>query len=402
MQEQNQPASMPSAASAAWVPSLTSLALAAIAPAAALNRLTMPQLLQEIEAVTDETDPGNLYMRWFYLLSVLGQMSHALEMQAKALSYRQLFRIADPAKLAVRLLVWMGPGDNLDNLPVDFLVQDSDIRVDLVFVSATEELPSPLPEHDICIVALGESEKNNRLLDRIEQMLQAWPRPCLNHPAAVRRCARDRAAALLQDISGLHMPATVRWQRNAPAPARFPLTVRPLDTHAGLGLRKIDDLPAWQAYLLEYHACAQFYVAEYVDYRSADGCFRKYRIALIEGVPYLCHLAIGEYWLLHYQSADMAHNPAGRAEEQQVMERFDDDFGQRHSQALRSIAERIGLDYLILDCGETQSGALLVFEVDNGAWIHDCDAPAVFPYKAAIMAKAFAAFRRMLLRRSGL
>ena len=44
----------------------------------------------------------------------------------------------------------------------------------------------------------------------------------------------------------------------------------------------------------------------------------------------------------------------------------------------------------------------MLFEADNGAWIHDTDDPEIYPYKSEIMNKAFAAFTKMLIDHSKL
>ena len=80
------------------------------------------------------------------------------------------------------------------------------------------------------------------------------------------------------------------------------------------------------------------------------------------------------------------------------MASFDEDFAQRHQGAFRAIAERVQLDYLVIDCAETQSGELLVFEMDSGAVVHAMDPVDVYPYKPKQMHKIFAAFREMLLK----
>jgi len=50
-----------------------------------------------------------------------------------------------------------------------------------------------------------------------------------------------------------------------------------------------------------------------------------------------------------------------RAEEARFMAAFDTDFAVKHEVALRAIAERVGLEYFAIDCGETPDGRLLLF-----------------------------------------
>ncbi len=360
-------------------------------PAAAI-----PDLIAQALA---DSDPANLFMRMFHLLQALGQQEFALDMQAKALERRSLYRLSGPSAPAIRLLALMGPGDMMDNTPLEYLVENSDIRLDQLFLLPDQALPEIIPDHDVALVALSESDKNRPLLTRLESLLDAWPRPVLNHPRHIAHCARDTAYRLLNDIPGLLIPETWRLESKRIRNCAFPITIRPVDTHGGKGLAKLDSADELDAYF-ELNPAVEYFVAEYVDYRSNDGLFRKARIALIDGQPYACHLAISEHWIVHYVPAGMSLSAPKRAEEAAWMESFDNDFAVRHRAAFNTIAARLGLDYVVLDCGETQDGRLLLFEADNAGWVHATDPIDLFPHKPEIMQKAFDAFRAMLANRS--
>ena len=137
-------------------------------------------------------------------------------------------------------------------------------------------------------------------------------------------------------------------------------------------------------------------MAPFIDYRSGDELYRKYRVALIDGRAYGCHLAISRHWMVHYLNADMRDNPVNRAEESRFLTRFDEDFGLRHSAALAAIGKRTALDYALIDCAETADGQLLLFEIGTAMIVHSMDPAELFPYKKAAMAKVFAAFIDML------
>jgi hypothetical protein len=162
-----------------------------------------------------------------------------------------------------------------------------------------------------------------------------------------------------------------------------------------MGLVKLENASAIEAYLREWTE-AEFYLAPFVDYSNRDGLFRKYRIALIDGRPFVCHMAISRHWMIHYLNAGMKNDPAKRAEEARFMANFDSYFAVRHAAAFRTIAERSGLEYLPIDCGETPDGKLLVFEVGTGMIVHSMDPPELFPYKRPQMEKVFKAFQAML------
>jgi glutathione synthase/RimK-type ligase-like ATP-grasp enzyme len=216
---------------------------------------------------------------------------------------------------------------------------------------------------------------------------------------------------LLNDAPGLVVPVNARIARaglervargaydveNLLAGSGFPIIARPLDSHLGDGLGKLDDAHAIAAYLRE-RAEGEFYIAPFVDYRQADGFYRKYRVALIDGRAYAVHMAVSSHWMINYINADMKLGADKRAEEARFMADFDRDFGVRHAKALSAICARVGLDYLPFDCGETRDGKLLLFELGTNMIVHAMDPPDVFPYKRPQMAKVFSAFAAMLRR----
>ena len=183
------------------------------------------------------------------------------------------------------------------------------------------------------------------------------------------------------------------------AELKFPIIIRPRGSHAGVGLARIDDGTRLEVYL-SGRPEQEFFVARFVDYANADGLFRKYRIVFVEGRPYACHMAIADHWDIWYVNAGMAFSASKRLEEERFMRDFDIDFAPRHRGTLAGIAERVGLDYFTIDCAENRNGALLMFEADNTAIVHNMDSPLVFPYKAPQMRKIFDAFAAMLHRRA--
>jgi hypothetical protein len=208
-------------------------------------------------------------------------------------------------------------------------------------------------------------------------------------PATVP-AARGRLEAL---ASGLLMPGDL-----IPG-AAFPIIVRPVGSHAGQGLAKLDDAAAAGSYLF-VNGEEMFYAAPFIDYAGADGMFRKQRIAFIDGAAFPCHFAVSEHWMVHYLSAGMTTHPERRAEEAEWMESFAEGFARRHARAFDALCRRIGLDYFVIDCAETSDGRLLLFEADVAMIVHSMDAPEMFPYKQAPMARLFSEFERALQARA--
>ncbi len=355
---------------------------------------------------------ANAYLDCSTVLQLQGDRAIALQVQAQAIAIEPLYSIPAPQELVgLRLLVLMGPGDLMANTPVEFLLEDSDVALDMLFLTLDAPWPEVVPEHDVMMVAMAECEANQPLLARVAEYIADWPRPVINRPERIAVLSRDGVCAALADVAGLALPNTVRCTRAALAELAsgavaldallpgdaFPVIVRPVGSHAGQSLEQIADVSALTDYLTRVDA-QRFYLARFVDYRSADGLFRKYRIALIDGVPFVCHFAVSSHWMVHYLNAGMNESAHKRAEEADCMLHFDQQFARRHADALAAINARMDLPYLGIDCAETRDGALLIFEVDNAMIVHAMDAPDMYPYKKPAMEKVFAAFRALLER----
>jgi glutathione synthase/RimK-type ligase-like ATP-grasp enzyme len=220
-------------------------------------------------------------------------------------------------------------------------------------------------------------------------------------PDAILALGRDRAPLRLAGRPGLVAPPTRRMSRAelAGAPVDAAVIVRPIDSHAGIGLEKLDGRAALAAYLAA-HPGAAFYVQPFIDYASPDGRFRKLRVALVDGRPFLVHLAVSDHWMVHYLNAGMAEAAAKRAEEAAMMAGFDASFAARHADAFRALHAAFGLDYFAVDCAEDREGRLLVFEADTAMIVHDMDPPDLYPYKPPAMRKLFAAFQALVAARA--
>lgn len=364
---------------------------------------------QLIERAKTDTS-GHALMDLSTVLQLRGNRDVALTMQAQAIETQQIYSPPTATgSVNIRLLAIMAAGDLMSNTPLEFLLEDSDVALDIVYVTQNQPLPDHLPDHDVLFVAIAQSDQNMPLLKQTDAAIASWPRPVLNRPDRIALMSRNEACALLKSAPGVEMPITVRIARQALEQVaneqlsltdiledgKFPIIIRPVDSHAGKDLDKIEDLGALVNYL-QNMPNSEFYVSRFIDYRGQDGLFRKYRIMLIDSKPFVCHVGISEHWMIHYLNAGMAESAEKRAEEESFMIDFDNRFARKHAQAFRTINERVGLDYLGIDCGETADGKLLIFEIDSCMIVHAIDPVEVFPYKQPQMNKVFSAFRRML------
>ena len=354
---------------------------------------------------------ANLLMNLSLAMQCLGQREFGLAVQEQALALRRIYELpalTQPSRLRVLLLTVAG--DISANTPLECLLETGDIDLIYYYVSPGEPLALPMPDHDVLMVALGDSAENRAVLSSLEQSLANWSKPVINVPQHIPRTDRHALSRLLGDAPGVVMPATLPAERaalqaiadgaaNLPesfAGCDFPIILRPIDSQAGRDLDRIGDCDELAAYLARV-AEAQFFIARFVDYRSADGLYRKYRVALIDGEAFACHMGVSAHWMVHYVNAGMYEEAWKREEEARFMDGFAD-FAQRHSAAFRAVHERVALDYLCIDCAETAGGRFLIFEADHCMVVHAMDPEDLFPYKQVHMAKVKAAFENYLLK----
>jgi glutathione synthase/RimK-type ligase-like ATP-grasp enzyme len=367
-----------------------------------------------IDRVNRDPVDANAMLDLSTLLQLRFRPALGLAMQAQALDVQRLYHLgAAPDEAEIRLLALMAPGDLMANTPLDCLLEGSGVALDILYVCPEEPLPAELPPHDLVFVGVGEPDRNRAVLRKVAALLDLTSRPVLNPPDRALLLGRDSASELLRWSPGISMPVTARAPRDllhriaeesvdaamAIAGVDFPLLVRPIGSHAGKALAKIDTPAVLEAYLAD-NADGMFYVSRFIDYRNADGRYRKYRVVLIDGAPYACHMGVSDHWMIHYLNAGMTECAVKRGEEAEFMARFDDVFAVRHRAAFAAIFDKMGLDYIGIDCAETAAGDLLIFEVDTGMIVHALDPVDVFPYKQPQMQKVFRAFTDMLVAAS--
>ncbi len=334
----------------------------------------------------------------------------AFAMQARALAIQQVYRIAaarEPA--ALRVLAIASAGDMTAITHLDCLLEGTDVELQMLYARPGTALAEALPEHDLVFVAVGESPANRPVLMQLVDFARTSTRPVLNAPESILRMSRDSVARMLRAVPGVAMPLTAGVARGALEQvaraelpiaalledAAFPIIARPLDSQGGRDLERLADPAALAAYLGRV-ADPAFFVSRFVDYSGPDGYYRKFRVVVVGGRPYACHMAISDHWMIHYVNADMDARAWKRGEEARFMEGFDAGFAPKHARALSAIDSLLRLDYYAIDCAETRAGELLVFEADTAMLVHAMDPADLYPYKGPQMRRIFDAFRAML------
>ena len=229
-------------------------------------------------ATADPTDAAAL-MDLATMLLLSGDRDGGLGVQAQALEQGRLYRRPGGDHPGLRLLALVTPGDTMANTPLDFLLEGSDIDLLTLYVGPDHPPPDPLPDHDVAFLAIGESETNLASLHELEGVAAHWPKSLVNgRPERIAALTRDGVCALLRDADAVLAPPTARASRGALARighdaaalqdllpgAVFPIIARPVDSHAGAGLEKLDNAAAMTAYLAG-QTTDDFYISPFID-----------------------------------------------------------------------------------------------------------------------------------------
>jgi tetratricopeptide (TPR) repeat protein len=350
-----------------------------------------------------ERDPLDLvsHAAMYEIEQINGNRSKALDHQRRMLERKTLFSHHAPQERR-RLLALMIPGDWQANVPVDFLIDPRTTTLHKLYVVSPEQIgAAAIPQADAVFVAIGESDQAAQALTLAADLVRRTGLPCINDPNAIRAANRANLSRVFARLPNVHAPAAKRVRRDALAHGfantAYPLVVRPIGSQAGRDLARVCDARELHEYLTRVGDDA-FYVMPFVDFRSPDGYYRKYRIIVVDGVPYPYHLAISPDWMIHYYNAPMREVAWMREEEAAFLADFERVFEPALQQALREIARSTGLQYVGIDCSIDRQGRLLVFEADPAMIVHAGDEPELFGYKSPYARRIFSAFQELIDR----
>jgi len=310
--------------------------------------------------------------------------------------------VSNPIKTVV--ILWdAGKG----NVPIDFLWPKACYtRIVCMMEYVKDEHMQGLPPFDLVFNAIGDSDAMVRIEAAVERFRQTCNKPFLNIPSGIKRTARDQMSALFAEIDDVICPATLRSPTTAfkeyvlsSTVLRFPIIIRPGGSHGGDHLVKLNSDNELSA--ISLFNSTVYYASNYVDYRSPDGYFRKYRIAFVDRQPFPYHMAIGENWMIHYETADMMGQAWKREEELAFLENPRLVLGNRAMNAIEQIGKAMNLDFCGVDFTLLPDGRLLVFEANATMLIHPEDPKSILAYKNAYVQRIFEAFNYLVARVTG-
>jgi hypothetical protein len=265
---------------------------------------------------------------------------------------------------------------------------------------------------DLVINLICDADANQQALLEADSLVKQLGKPVINHPEKVMKTGRQSISQIASDINGLVTPHVVivrprrlkeiedLWRSGA-IPADF--LIRPLtgESHGGKGLLRVAseaELGALEQYAFDGGA---FSITPFVDYRSEDGYYRKYRLIFINGEAYPRHLLINSHWMIHASTrlSSMTSREDLQAEEQRFVTSPRDVMGQVAWAALHELARRTKLNFVGMDFSLMPDGRSLLFECNAGMNVLDRVSSNGFAYLMPVIDRIETALANMVERR---
>ncbi len=308
---------------------------------------------------------------------------------------------AKQGKPAFSLLLLDAPGAG--STPLNYLAGNA--AYDCHFIGIMAGL-----EHDVAMLngkcdlvfnMIADADNGKEVLPLALELADQLTHAVVNHPRKIMQTDRASIARKLAGIPLLRVPRTLRFtadlQHTIPDAIKelaFPLLIRCGGTHGGDDFEKAEDMGAITGFIAR-HPGTTMYVTEFVDYRSADGYYRKYRLIFVNDQVLPYHLAIHNHWMVHHFRTDMGDHAWMRAEEEIFLREPHSVFNEEHFVAFAGAARAIGLDYCGMDCSLDSAGNIVVFEANATMLVHE-EINNAFVYKNPYIAKIKVAFDAML------
>ena len=256
-----------------------------------------------------------------------------------------------------------------------------------------------------CVLNLiSDADHSPVTLEALGLLLRGYGGRVINRPEAVLRTSRNEVANTLSGIPGLMVPRVLRISGGDPAAALaavagsglvYPLIVRRPATHRGRSMVLVEDEDQFRSAIA---GPGDYFAIEFVDYRSPDGLYRKYRVWSFGGRQVFRHLAVTEHWIVHVSPGNelMIDRPDLIAEELRLMERPEGAFPDQVHGIIAAIGERLGLEYFGVDFGFCADGRMVLFEANAAMTYFPMVPHPRFAFRQRLLPPAEEAFMAML------
>ena len=243
----------------------------------------------------------------------------------------------------------------------------------------------------VLINLICEPHAQRRALEQMRRFELATGIAVVNPSWVISATTRPLIARRLAHQAGVRMPHCTHYQAGASTLTEhvqaqghaYPVLLRAPGRHGSAGLLRIDDADALARVDVAVRSCT---VTDFVDFRSADGLWRKYRFVYAGDRLFRRHMLVDAEWnLVGAARRFMRDRPALLEEEQAWLEEpvmlENDSIEARVMHQFRAVQ----LDFGAIDCALLADGNLVVFELNACLQLTNAPSQAISerrPYEA--------------------
>ena len=235
---------------------------------------------------------------------------------------------------------------------------------------------------DVLVNLICEPQVQRLALLQLARYELATPLPVVNQSWAVGATTRPLIARRLAHQAGVRVPHCTAYRAGAltlpehvaARGHRYPVLLRPPGRHGSRGLVRVDDPAELARRAGSPRACT---VTDFVDFRSPDGLWRKYRMVYAGDRLFRRHMLVDADWnLTGLARRFMRDRPALVAEEERwlalpvTLQR-----GSIEARAMHQFRV-LQLDFGVIDFALQPGGELVVFEINACVQLANLDALA--------------------------
>jgi hypothetical protein len=222
----------------------------------------------------------------------------------------------------------------------------------------------------VLVNLICEPELHSRSLRQVGRFEMETQLPLVNPPWAVSATTRPHIARRLAHQDGVDAPLCSSYRAGARRLSehieahghRYPVLLRPPGKHGSVGLVRADDPEEVAMKAGRMRACT---VTDFVDFRSADGLWRKFRLIYAGDRLFRRHVLTDDAWnLTRAARTFMKGHPHLVAEEQEWINRpVTLEPGSIEARVMHQF-RALQLDFGVIDCALPANGDLVVFEIN--------------------------------------
>lgn len=222
---------------------------------------------------------------------------------------------------------------------------------------------------EVLVNAICEPLTQRGALQQLARLEQETALPTLNPARVVATTARPDLARRVGRGDGVRAPHCTLYEPGTGALAehvraaghRYPVLLRPAGSHGSTGLVRAGDETDVAAAARTLGTCT---VTDFVDFRSADGLWRKHRMVYAGGRLFRRHLLVDEQWNVVGDSRYFMHERGLFDEEREWLARPVTADAEPAYARIIGRFEAMGLDFGVIDYAVLPDGELVIFEMN--------------------------------------